>query len=260
MNEALRQQALMAALDGTEFDVVELNLREAGGRAARGLDAYRNNAAASAERALAIAYPTLRAMVGTDDFRQLAQAFWRAHPPRRGDLGEWGEDFAAWLAIHPRLLAWPYLSDCARLDWALHCNERAADATLDTDSLALLASHDPTRLVLQLMPGVAVLQSAWPIVTLHAAHQPATQAGGADFDAVRVELDSAQGECALVARSGWRGVVHRLDATSTTWTDQLLAGADLDTALTQAGADFDFADWLARALRESWLHAVVVRD
>ena len=260
MTEAQRQQALVAALDGAEFNRSALNLREAGERAARGLDAYRHNAAAAADRALGGAYPTLRALVGTDDFRQLARAFWQTSAPQQGDLGEWGADFSVWLSTHPRLLAWPYLSDCARLDWALHCNERAADATLDAASLALLASHDPARLVLQLMPGVVVLRSAWPIVTLHAAHQLVAQASGPAFAALRAELDSARGEAALVARQGWRGVVCQLDATQAAWTEQLLAGTDLDTALTQAGAGFDFGAWLARALRESWLRAVCLRN
>ena len=260
MTEAQRQQALIAALDGVESDGQALRLREAGARLTRGLDAYRSNAAATADRALALIYPTLRTMVGTDDFCQLAQAFWRSRPPQRGDLGEWGEDFPRWLSTDPRLLGWPYLADCGRLDWALHCNERAADASLDAGSLALLASHDPARLVLQLMPGVAVLRSAWPIVTIHAAHQLAADASGPAFEAVRLALAAPQAECAFVAREGWRGVVHRLDGGGATWTDSLLAGVDLDTALTQAGSGFDFAAWLARALRGSWLRAVRLRD
>ena len=260
MTEAQRQQALVAALDGAEFDAEALRLRQVGEPATRGIDAYRRNAAAAADRALAGAYPTLRTMVGGDDFRQLAHAFWQTSAPQRGDLGEWGEALPRWLSTHPRLLTWPYLSDCARLDWALHCNERAADAVLDAGSLALLAAHDPARLVLQLMPGVAVLRSAWPIVTIHAAHQLAAAASGPAFEALRARLDSAQGECALVARQGWRGVVHRLGAMEAAWTEHLLAGADLDTALTQAGAGFDFAAWLARALREAWLCAVRLRD
>lgn len=260
MTEAQRQQALIDAFGAADPAFSRLNLREAGARATRGLDAYRHHAAAVADRALTAVFPTLRAMVGADDFSQLAHAFWQAHPPQRGDLGEWGDAFPEWLATHLQVRAWPYFSDCARLDLALHRNERAADAVLNAGSLALLASHDPARLGLQLMPGLAVLRSDWPIVTIHAAHQLAADSAGPAFEAVRSALGSARGESALVARQGWRATVHRLDGVEATWTEHLLASADLDTALTQAGSGFDFAAWLARALRESWLHAVVLRD
>src|SRR5258707_11736600 len=108
--EAQRQRALLRALLGEPI----AGLREQGERASRGLEAYRANAGAIAERALAAAFATVRVMVGADDFGQLAREFWRAQPPRRGDLGEWGEGFAEWLRAHPAMAAWPYLADCAR--------------------------------------------------------------------------------------------------------------------------------------------------
>ena len=56
-------------------------------------------------------------------------------------------------------------------------------------------------------------------------------------------------EQVLVARAGWRGVVHPIDAPTFAWTRDLLAGCDLSTALERAGPAFDFAGWLARALQ-----------
>jgi hypothetical protein len=148
MDELQRQRDLLRALSGGAI----AGLREQGARAARGLEAYRANAEASAERALAAAFATVQALVGVDDFRRLACEFWHAHPPRHGDLGEWGEAFPAWLAAHAALAPWPYLSDSARLDFALHRSERAADAVLDAASLSLLESTDPSRL--QMVPAM----------------------------------------------------------------------------------------------------------
>ena len=48
-----------------------------------------------------------------------------------------------------------------------------------------------------------------------------------------------------------------IDAPTAAWTQDLLAGIDLDTALTRAGDGFDFAAWLGAALRGSWLRGVV---
>jgi hypothetical protein len=280
--EAQRQQALIdaidaaGAVDAADADGVAragLQLREAGSRAARGLEVYRANAQALAERALGAAFASVQTMVGADDFAHLAREFWHARPPQRGDMGEWGDAFPDWLAVHPGLAPWPYLGDCARLDLALHRSERAADAAFDAASLSLLHSGDPRRLMLRLMPGAQLLVSTWPIATIHHAHQVDEPARAQAFDDVRAALAEPRAEQVLVARKGWRALVHRLDAGEAGFTASVLRGASLGAALAgagagdeagdeadadAAGAGFDFARWLGRALRESWLKDVVV--
>ena len=257
-DEALRQRELLAALD--QGAVALHTLRESGARAARGLEAYRANAESVAERALAASFATVQAMVGDEDFRHLVAEFRRAHPPERGDLGEWGGAFPAWLAAHDGLAAWPWLADGARLDLALHRNERTADAAFDADSLGLLESTDPAELRLVLMPGSALLHSAWPIAAIHHAHQLDGDAAEAAFADVREALAAQRGEQVLVARRGWRAVVHPLDAATAAWTQDLLDGVNLEDALARAGEGFNFAVWLGIALRESWLKGVVAAN
>ena len=256
VNEAQRQQGLLAAIGAADPDVHGLALRETGWRAARGLAAYRANVEVLAECALAAACPTVQALVGADAFRPLARAFWRACPPARGDLGEWGDAFPGWLEAHPSMAPWPYLGDSARLDLALHRNARAADGVLDVASLARLESTDPACLRLGLMPGTEGLRSRWPIASIHAAHQLDGAAAEHAFAAAREALAAARGEQVLVARRGWRAGVHRLDGASAAFTGRVLEGATLADALEVAGAEFDFAHWLGTALRESWLHRV----
>ncbi|MEP7102699.1 MAG: DNA-binding domain-containing protein [Burkholderiales bacterium] len=258
MSEARRQRDLLAALATGAPSVAAL--RESGERAARGLEAYRANAESIADRALASAFATVQAMVGGEDFKHLAREFWRAHPPERGDLGEWGDAFPAWLAAHAGLTAWPWLADSARLDLALHRSERAADAVFDADSLGLLESTDPAQLQLVWMPGTALLCSAWPIAMIHRAHQLPGEAAERAFADVREAVAAQRGERVLVARQGWRALVHPLDAATAAWTQDLLDGIDLATALTRAGDGFDFAAWLGTALRESWLKGVAASN
>ena len=258
MNEALRQQSLLAALGSGAAGLT--GLREPGARAARGLEAYRANAEAIAARALGSSFATVRAMLGDDDFPRLAREFWRAHPPLRGDLGEWGEALPDWLAAHAALARWPWLADGARLDLALQRCERAADAVLDVASLAQLETGDPARLRLELMPGSALLRSPWPIATIHRAHQLDGEEAERAFAAVREAIAEGRGEQVLVARRGWRALVHALDRPTADWTQDLLAGVNLADALAHAGAAFDFAAWLAIALRESWLKGVAASN
>lgn len=269
--EAARQRALLAALhtaggEGATGHATDgaapLALREAGTRRARGLEAYRANAQTLADRALAAVFGTVRAMLGDDDFAHLAAEYWLVQPPVRGDLGEWGGGFPDWLAAHAGMSPWPWLSDCARLDLALHRNERAADAVFDAASLSLLEATDPAQLHLVLMPGTEVLRAAWPVVTIHHAHQAAPEASEAAFAAVRSALAAQRAEQVLVVRDGWRAAIVMLDAPTAAWTTALLRGASLDAALADAavapGDPFDFAGWLGMALRGAWLKGVVV--
>jgi len=103
------------------------------------------------------------------------------------------------------------------------------------------------------MPGTALIRSRWPIVGIHRAHQLAGEAADHAFAEVREAIVRPRGEDALVVRDGWRAVVVPLPPADARWTESLLAGAGLADALERAGADFDFAAWLASAIRRAWL-------
>jgi hypothetical protein len=255
--EAERQRALLGAILAPRAEAASLALSETGERAERGLAAYRANAEVHAERALGAAFGSIRAMVGDEDFSHLAAEFWRASPPQCGDVGEWGAGFADWLQVHPAMANWPYLADCARLDFAMHLNERAIDASLDADSLALLGDADPRRVRLELMPGTALVSSPWPIVTIHRAHRSGADV---DFALAREAIEGERAQHALVSRDGWRAAVTELAGPEAAWTSSLLDGANLAKALDHTGAGFDFAGWLARAIQRRWLKAIVRVD
>lgn len=250
MMEALRQQALIAELFGAPPDEAP-GCAQHGERRRRGLAAYRANAAALAERAIAARHPCLAALVGGDTLAALAKSLWRAEPPVRGDLACWGEGLAAFIDAQPNLAEWPYLGDVARLEAAIARAEAAADVQAQPATLAVLAEHAPDRLRLLLQPHVHVLASRWPIARIHAAH--ALHADAAAFEAARVALALGESDAVVVARRGWRAGVERIDAPTWAWMDALQHGDSLEAAQAAAGADFDLAAWLARALGAGWL-------
>lgn len=221
MNLAQQQQALLDAILGAgEGGGAPTGLVDAGA----GLAAYRRNARALAARALAASYPSVVAELGDADFAAMAWRFWRDHPPQRGDIGEWGEALAGFLATHAGEASG--LPQLARRDWALSRAERAADATLDAASLERLADTPPARLRLELRPGVALVDGT-----------------------------------TLVWREGWRGRWQALAGAEAAFIAALLAGDDLASALqaaqdsqhAAAGQGFDFSAWLQAALRHGWL-------
>ena len=252
--EAERQRRLIDGLLAPRADTSGLPTRETGARALRGLQAYRVNANASAERALATAFPTVQMLVGPEDFEHLAAEFWRADPPLCGDLGEWGAGFAAWLAGHEQLAGWPYLGDCARLDWAMHQCERAPDGVLDATSIARLGDTDPAQLRVRFMPGLRVIESRWPVGSIHRAHHEAQ----ASFDGLRVAIEQQRSEAVIVARRGWKAIATVVDAATAQWMRQLHEGCDLGTAIGQAGEGIDFTAWLTNAIQSNWVKEIVV--
>lgn len=254
--EALRQQALMAALwaRGDERPL-PTNLLHSTQRIQRGMQAYQANAGASAERTLASTFPTVQALVGEDSFAALARAFWHAQPPVRGDLACFGDALPAFIADSEQLADVPYLADVARLDWLVAVAERAADGSTDAGTLNLLAEADAAQLRLELMPGIAVLSSAHAVVSVWLAHRPGDGAAG-HWARAREAIALGNGETALVWRSGWRAMVRPIGSHEARWMQSLLRGETLAVALTDAGEGFAFEPWLLQALQCGWLVGV----
>lgn len=244
--DALRQRALLEALasrDDAGFDAV-------------GLAAYRGNAGAAAARALEAAFPTVQQLIGDEAFGPVARALWRQHPPRRGDLAQWGAELPAFVAADPQLADVPYLADVACVDWAVHVAGTAADATLDPAALNRLAEHDAGALQLRLAPGAALIESPFPVAALWWAHR---SEGDHRFAAARAALAAGEGEAAFVWRQGWRPVVEALDASTADFIRAVLRGASLAEALDAAPA-LDFETWLVGALQRQWLAGVEIRS
>ena len=253
-DEAQRQQQLLAVLRGdAPPETVSVWLRDAAARARRGLQAYAANAGALAERALAAAYPTIAELVGAPAFAALARACWRAHPPQRGDVAQWGSALPGFIAADPQLAGEPYLADVARLDWAVHRAEQASDAGEATIGLDRLATDDPDSLWLHLVSGTTLLSSPHPVATIWLAHR---SSAAERFAPVREAFTRGAGEQALVWRQGYKAQVTALPEAAAGFTRAVLAGLSLGQALDEAGPDFSFEPWLLAALQQGWLATV----
>jgi Putative DNA-binding domain len=252
--EALRQQMLLRALWGdARPGVVSGWLRDAAPRATRGLQAYGANAGALAERALGAAFPTVAQLVGAESFAGLARAFWRAEPPQRGDIAQWGAGLPAFIGAAAQLAEEPYLADVARLDWAVHVAEQSGDRGAAPAGVERLADTEPAQLRLHLAPGTALVSSTHPVATIWHAHRSDAPDR---FGPVRAAFAKGHGEHALVWRDGYRAQVTALSEPDGRFTQAVIDGQALDHALDRAGADFAFEPWLLAALQQGWLVAV----
>jgi hypothetical protein len=166
-----------------------------------------------------------------------------------------GEGLADFIAADPQLCDVPYLADCARLDALLARAERAGDAPARPESFTLLQQADPADIVLELAPGTALLRSAWPVGTVHAAHErEGPRAGRSEpFAAARAALAEGRGECVWVWRRSFKGCAVVVMPAEAALGEALVAGHSLGVALEHAGSALDFEHWLLQALRQGWL-------
>lgn len=249
---ARQQQALVAVLfDWPVHGAMKNIATYAIDTWARGLKAYQSNGHALAERAMQAAYPVLAQLLGEESMGALARAYWHAHPPVRGDVAQWGESLADFVAASSQLQDSPYLPDVARLEWVLHGMDSVQDASPDLNTLALLSAEDPDALWLRLAPGAAVVCSTWPLATIHAAHGE----NGPSFEEVGRLLQAGAAEDAVVWRQGFKPCVRRAVAGESAFLNALLAGQSLGGAL-DAAPQLDVSQWLPTAVQNGLLLAV----
>ncbi|SFO83700.1 DNA-binding domain-containing protein [Pseudomonas borbori] len=207
---------------------------------------YRNNVLSSLIDALAASFPVVQQLVGETFFRAMAAVYVRHSPPRTRILADYGADFPAFIQGFAPAASLPYLADVARLELLRIRAYHAADAApLDADALAtaLAAPERLASLLLRLQPALGLLDSAFAVVSLWAAHQGA-------LTLAEVDLDQAQ--CALVLRNGLEVEVLGIRSGDAVLIQALLQGRPLGAATQLALAcdpAFDLGACLAHLLR-----------
>ena len=203
---------------------------------------YRANVAAAATKALGAAYPVIQQVVGDAFFDGLARAYQRVVPSTSGDLYDYGDTFAGFVAEFPHTQSLPYLPDLARLEWAAHRAYGAADAPAwGRQALAQVEPARQAALRFDWAAGTAIVESSFPIARIWLIHQQG-------FDG-EFSVDWSVCESALVAREGFRVVVRALDAGDAAFIAGSLAGAALGPSAEKALAadpSFDLGQLLGR--------------
>lgn len=166
--------------------------------AARHFQIYRNNTFANLTDALGACYPVVQKLVGEGFFGFLATHYIRYHPPRSGNLHDFGASLAEFVTGFEPARNLPYLADVARLEWAWQQSYHAPDAELLTPaSLAAVPAADYPRIVFRLHPSARLLTSAFPCLRIWQVNQPDyagdpaidLDAGGEQVLVIRCELD-----------------------------------------------------------------------
>ena len=211
----------------------------------RGLRAYQANATALAQRTLRAAFVVLEQLMGAEDFSRMAVDFWHKHPPKHGDLAQWGDALPVFLHGNPQLADEPYLADVATVEWAIHQAAMAVDPVADMSSFARLAGHHAADQKLRLASGCCVVASRFPVASIVAAHlheSPALERAGE-------LLRAGVAENALVWRQGMRSKIRPCGTAEAILIQALANGQTLGAALA-ATDGLDFGVWLPQAVQD----------
>jgi hypothetical protein len=236
------QTRFAAALFDGEVGPVQAEIVADGVTAVERLDIYRNNLREGFIKALAIGFPVIERLTGTDYFRQLALDFLRAHPSRAGNLHHIGRPFPVFLRERFAATEYAYLSDVAALEWAHEEALIAPDARpLSAEALQEIATERYEHLRFDLHPACNLVRSAYPIVRIWRANQP----DASDDEVINLGEGA---DAVLVMRSPDGVEFHRLSAGDFTVLQAFASGLPLGAALEAAqAADVTFD--LGAALR-----------
>jgi hypothetical protein len=234
-----------ALFDGAEDAIASVVVAN-GIDPAQRIDVYRNNLREGFIQALAITFPVIERLVGTDFFRQLARDFQRAHPSRAGNLHHIGGPFPGFLRARFADTEYDYLADVAALEWAYEEALIAADAQpMTIDALRDIDPANYEELRFELHPASRLVQSAYPIVRIWRANQAET----ASDETIDLR---AGGERVLVLRSAEGIEFHSLPVGDFVALEAFARGAPLGVALDEAQraeAAFDLGAALVRFMR-----------
>ena len=141
-----------------------------------GLNVYINNFIENGIRALSITFPTVEGLIGEDSFRILSRKLLRHEAKASFDWAKYGITLPTFIESQKALEAYPFLSEVAELDWAIHCIEREADKKFEPSTFASLESGDTSLLRFIAAPGLQTRSFWFPVADLYRLiHEPYLQ-------------------------------------------------------------------------------------
>jgi hypothetical protein len=244
------QAGFRAALLADDERGVAPDVVDDGLSASARLAVYRHHVFTSLTAALEATYPVVCRLVDRRFFGWLADQYVRVRPPAGPCLFEYGADFPDFVAAFSACAHLPWLSDVARLEWAMNAALHAPDAVaLEPEALRALDPAALAQLTLRLDPSAMLVASRWPVDAIWRANQ-----GGADG-----AVDLEQGEARLEVRRLGDDVIYRaLPPATFAFRAALASGRTLEDAVEQAlDADpvFDLAGEIRALLDERLLAA-----
>lgn len=197
-------------------------------RAAERVAIYRNNSQTNLRNALRSDYPVVEKLVGSEFFAHATDAYIAATPSLSGDVGEYGDGFADFLATFPPATSLPYLGDVARMERAWRDVFLAAEKDpIEISTILVLAEKQLGAIRFEFNPCVGLIESAYPVLTIWRANQMVVIEGSL------ISVDSNE-EFVLLRRIDSNVELSLMDRGEYEWLSRLRSGSSLNEAVEAA--------------------------
>jgi len=180
------------------------------------MSVYRNNYISHMTKSLMGTYELITALTGDHFALMMAQDYARAHVPDKGNMNDYGAEYADFIADFELARAVPYLPDMARLEWALHEAYHAADDTaLSIAALQAVDDGDLDCVRLRFRAAVRLISSDYPVFDIrNMCLLDGEQGDDEQDDAAHIDLAARGGQNCLIYRTDGPDMtvkIHKLE-------------------------------------------------
>jgi hypothetical protein len=224
----------------------------------QGINIYRRNLVANAQRALNISFPTVFEMLDSDVSEEVVIQFLQYCPPSQGDWSQWGETFPNFLATTKAAKDYAYLPCCAVLDWHIHCALHGKNQVLAQSSLSLLSDVEPDNIVVEFNDNVTLIKTKYPITEIFDAHHHSEilereLAINKAQELLSKKLDE---QVVMIFRPEFQPKVTTLTPSESEFMFSLMAEKSIATSLDLINdfSEFLFEKWLMTAIKRNLIY------
>lgn len=171
-------------------------------------------------------YPTVAEVLGDEDLQQLAEIYFRKHPPQHPHPVEAVEMFAYFLESQPEAKAFPFLPDIATVDLGYNKALHAVNAsTVSTGIFTELLPEELAAKRIQLHPACFWFSSSFAIHDIWRLHHSPVPPKTIDYH---------WPQDVIIVRPHLNVEIHKIDIGFTNALDRLDAGESLESAFVRA--------------------------
>ncbi len=188
---------------------------------------YRNNVVVSLMEAMAETFPSIKTIVGEENFATLTRLFITTHPPTSPMMQAYGEEFPQFIKSFAPLKNYPFLTDVAQVEISWIDAYHAADAPpLDG---ALLGEIEPDKLMdirFDIHPATRLVTSSYDLLGLFLSRNNS----GAELN-----FDNSESiQSVLITRPHLSVETIRLDIAATAFFESLVRNNTLGNSVELA--------------------------
>ena len=262
MHPPYSQKQAIETAERIQFDAsIQVNIQT-------GLNVYTNNFIENGIRALSITFPTVEGLIGEDSFRMLSRKLLRHEAKASFDWAEYGITLPTFIEGQEALETYPFLSEVAQLDWAIHDVQRQADKEFAPSTFASLETGDTDLLCFTAAPGLQLLTFWFPVVDLYQLiHDPYLQSEEGILarkellknvtESIHNAINIATPRSLVLWRAEYKAQFEYVTDAEADVIQKINAQASVNAVIDTIGMhNIDLVEWLSKAISNKLIFAV----